>query len=711
MSYAFLMIFIPLLSSVLLLLLSDKLSLRVASVVSAIGLGFGFLAGLFTNLDFQQQPDFQAGSYLHQTLWTWVQTPLLSNEAYFFGLRLDALSFALTLTVLLIGFLLSVYLGWFFSSRDDSTEDAVSAQATQADEHLNQHGMLFGMAGVLVCAVLLVVLADNILLFLLGWFGVTASAVALLFTSVNFRVLSERASLQRFSYWKASLIWLLVADALMLLAALFLYYRLGSLDISTIIARLPELYPQVSLTDSRDSTISLNLAVRVMVALFLVSCLGKMALLPWQGWLTNAVRPQATLPSRLPVVMWILCIATIVPALYLMVRFYAVFGISVDLMMFFGVVGVVSALLFALTALAKRELSQVILYISLSQLGLLAVTLSTASWQAAVVHAMTLMVALALLWMVFASLVNVVYAPADRSIEIDKTTFDLSQMKTLYVAAWIAISGLCALPWLSGRFFSQYDVFWELWITDRYALYGATFLVHTMTALVLGRLMYLLFHRTTQDSGNSHEQDIDKVLTSHHYKRLSGIALYAPLLVLMLLATPLSYMLVPNFLQTIPLSVGQLLLIQSPDAHRFTYHAVAYASMAAVLIGFFVAFYYYRVNAKQRRQHIDQSHSKVAWTDTKVMQFVDDWFDSNYGLDAAYRVFLYQPYCWVARHMQSDIASQWATVLQWLVNHTQRLTVILSQKPSVSTLWQDRTLNPLFSVALLAVCVFILRVL
>lgn len=734
MNYAFLMLLLPSLSCLALLLLNDRLSLRWSTVLSATGLAGGFFAGGFCAIDFYQSADYQVGSYFYQALWSWFHSPVISQgEASLWALRFDTLSLSFALTLYAASFLLVLFFSWLFipnNSANNATDVSSEQLATSG------YGLFFGFVSLMSLSVVLVVLASNLMLLMLGWSVITLSVLGMFYVAQPL-VHAQQGSETQIQAFHAGKLWLVLGDALLVFAVIFLYYRLGTLDINAVIAQLPELYPRTVQVSSIQqlSVISLSLPVKIMLSCFILACLSKMALLPWQSWImpmTASAQRQLKQDSysagistrQLSLVMSAVCIACIIPAAYVLVRFHNLFAIAESLRVFLGGMGAISAILFALTALVKRQLSSVMLNISLSQLGLLVVTLSLAAWQAAVIHAVTLVAVMSLFWVVFSCLIRLTelahtsdeHGACDQSnLSNEAVAFEPKRMKTLYIAAWLSVFGMCALPWASGRFFSQFSLLWEAWVSQSYFLYSAVLLVCFLTALVLGRLMYVLFHRHTLSS-----QGEQNAINKDNYNKLNSIALYAPILVLMVLVTPASYFFFPELSQVLPLSSGQLVLLQYPEQSRVAYYLSVYASLVMCLLGLFFVFYYYRVYMRRLMQtHMQQSLTNelitplARWQQRRPVALLRFWLANHYGLEAAYDRLLYRPFKWISEQLkpgQSSVFSRVVAAWTLFLQAVQQICQSAWSGMKKNKMWHDDAYSPLFFLALLTVTVFMLNV-
>lgn len=139
---------IPLAGAVLLMLFGSRFSRRTVSFIGAGSVGLSALITLGIAADFIASPP--ADHRYTQTLWTWMKVEDLNASI---GLLLDPLSLVMLGVVTFVGFLIHLY----------------SAEYMAEEEGYSR---FFAYMNLFVAAMLILVLADNLLLLFLGWEGV-----------------------------------------------------------------------------------------------------------------------------------------------------------------------------------------------------------------------------------------------------------------------------------------------------------------------------------------------------------------------------------------------------------------------------------------------------------------------------------------------------------------------------------------------------------
>ena len=136
---------LPFLSSVLLILTAGKMPRRIVAFMGAGSVGLAALIVLSVGMGYMQS----ATPYtLH--LWTWMQ---IGNFSPGFAFYVDHLTIVMMSVITGVGFLIHLYSTEFM--QDDS-----------------DYSRYFAYMNMFVAAMLILVLADNLLLLYLGWEGV-----------------------------------------------------------------------------------------------------------------------------------------------------------------------------------------------------------------------------------------------------------------------------------------------------------------------------------------------------------------------------------------------------------------------------------------------------------------------------------------------------------------------------------------------------------
>ncbi|HKZ68297.1 MAG TPA: proton-conducting transporter membrane subunit, partial [Chitinophagaceae bacterium] len=242
-------------------------SVSIASIIAII-FGVQFL---------QTPPD---GAAYTQTLWQWMSTENLSIAI---SLRLDALSLVFVFIITFVGALIHIYSTAFMRSDRD-------------------YSRFFACMNLFVFAMLLLVMADNLVLMYLGWEGVGLCSYLLIGfwyeTPANCNAANKAFYITR------------IGDTAMAVGLFLLFKELGTLNIPDILQQSPQHFA------NNSSNITL------IALLLLAGGMGKSAQLPLQTWLPDAMAG----PS--PVSALIHAATMVTAGVYLIARMHTVFQLS-----------------------------------------------------------------------------------------------------------------------------------------------------------------------------------------------------------------------------------------------------------------------------------------------------------------------------------------------------------------------------------------------
>ena len=231
---------LPLLSGVILILGSEKLPSWTVAGLGAGSVGAAALCVLATAWGWD-------GAAHTRVLGNWMQVGDFSAE---FSFYLDGLTLVMLSVITGVGFLIHLY----------------SAEFMAGD---SSYARYFAYLNLFVAAMLVLVLADNLLLLYLGWEGVGACSY-LLIGFWHQDPANGAAARKAFVVTR-------VGDAAMALGLFLLFAELGTLNIQAMMARAGEHWA------TGDSQVVLA------TALLLGGAVGKSAQLPLQTWLPDAM--------------------------------------------------------------------------------------------------------------------------------------------------------------------------------------------------------------------------------------------------------------------------------------------------------------------------------------------------------------------------------------------------------------------------------------
>jgi len=274
------------------------------------------------------------------------------------GLRVDTLALSMVLLITGISLLVLVF----------------SRVYMQGEAHLNRYwGYLLLFCG----AMLLIILADNLLLLYMAWEGVGLSSYLL----IGFWYQKEapaRASQQAFLVNR-------IGDLGFLIGMMVLIAHTGTLDLQT----LAELFAKGEMIQGQWVMIGSGASPIYMqsywlpvlsIALF-GGCIGKSAQFPLQIWLPDAMEGPTPVSSLIHA-------ATMVAAgVYLMVRVF--FLLDETALTYLAFTGALTALMAGLAAMAQWDIKRVLAYSTISQLGYMVMAVGVGATDMAMLHLFT----------------------------------------------------------------------------------------------------------------------------------------------------------------------------------------------------------------------------------------------------------------------------------------------------------------------------------
>ncbi len=414
------------------------------SAVAAIGcasVGLSASIALLICHQFLSSPP--PGDFYTQTLWTWIET---ANFAPGIAFHLDALSLVMILVITGVGFLIHLY----------------SAEYMEGDEGYQR---FFAYLNLFVGCMLVLVLADNFVLLLLGWEGVGLCSYLLI--GFWYRDPENgRAARKAFVVTR-------IGDTALLIGLFLLFAELGTLHIQDVLGRAGENWEP-------GSGIALAAAL-----LILGGALGKSAQLPLQTWLPDAMAGPT------PVSALIHAATMVTAGVYLIARTNVLFELAPAAMLTVAIIGTATLLTAGLSALAQSDIKRVLAYSTISQLGYMFLALGVGAWSAAMFHLMTHALFKALLFLAAGALIL--------SLHHEQNMFRMGGLrKKLPVVFWTFLIGavsLAALPLVGSGFYSKEKILWDVWISPHGgpAFWTAALLGAVITSLYTFRMVFLTF--------------------------------------------------------------------------------------------------------------------------------------------------------------------------------------------------------------------------
>jgi NADH-quinone oxidoreductase subunit L len=570
---------LPLLGALILGVAGPALGHRMSAVIGTASVGLAAIIASCIGIGWLQHlpPD---GAFV-QTLWTWVDLPGLTIR---FGLYLDPLALLMILVITIIGSLIHLF----------STE----YMAGEAG-----YSRYFAYLNLFVAAMLLLVLANDLLILFIGWEGV--GVCSYLLVGFWFGDPANGAAAQK------SFIVTRIADIAMLAGLLLLSTRIGTLNIHDLITAAP-FGPHGGVLPEAAA------------ALMLIGGLGKSAQVPLHTWLPDAMAGPT------PVSALIHAATMVTAGVYLVVRLHPLFMQAPWVMDGIAIGGALTLLIAAAAGLFQTDIKRVLAYSTMSQIGYMFIALGVGAWSAAMFHFLT--------HAVFKALLFLSAGAVTMRLHHEQDIFAMGGLRRPLPAAFVCFligaASLAALPVFTAGFFSKEMILGALWAAPSPALWAAGITGALLTAIYSFRLVFTVFFGPVI------------TMASGAY----GIRVLLPLVVLAGAALGVGWLETPGFLGGNQILSGFLEPTNGAAATPVISPLIPLTGCLVPLIGIGIAWVLHRRGIWRVAAHRAQ---------TPFERFLT----SACGFDAAYQTCLVRPYLRLVaalRHDPVDQLSLWA---------------------------------------------------
>jgi NADH-quinone oxidoreductase subunit L len=429
---------LPLFSACLLIFWQPKLVMTQIIAVGSVSLAA--LLALALNVQFWEQTQF----VLQVSLGQWLT---IDNLSLGFNLYLDPLSLIMVTIITGVGALIHLY----------------SASYMKDDADVCR---FFAYLNLFVSAMLFLVLADNLILLYLGWEGVGLCSYLLIGFWYREQKNSQAAN-------KAFII-TRIGDTAMLIGIILIFYQFDTLNIQQI----QQQSQQLQQTDELPTTGIISLCCLLLFA----GAAGKSAQVPLQSWLPDAMAGPT------PVSALIHAATMVTAGVYLVARNMELFQLAPDVLHLIAVIGVITLILGATSALAQSDLKRILAYSTISQLGYMFLALGIGSASAAVFHLMTHAFFKALLFLSAGALIYCMHH--------EQNIFKMGGLRTsqplLAFSFGIGCAALASLPMTSG-FFSKELILEQTLLAHQPILWWGGVIGAFFTALYSAKLFFVIF--------------------------------------------------------------------------------------------------------------------------------------------------------------------------------------------------------------------------
>ena len=482
LEYAWVVVALPLLSAVLITAVGKQLPGKGSEIgIAALGLSWLLAVGIAweTFVTSPMEP-------LERSI-DW--SPLGGGFVFELGMLVDGLTAVMLLLVTTVSFMVHVYSREYMHGEPRYT-------------------YFFAMLGLFTFSMLLLVVANNLLLAVIGWELVGLCSYLL----IGF-------------YWEGKS----NQDAA---NKAFLTTKFG--DVGLIVGVIVLSAGMFGLTDTPFNIIEINEAavagqlstttiVLGMLLIFL-GCMSKSGQMPLHVWLPDAMAGPT------PVSALIHAATMVTAGVFLLARLYPVVAQNQAVMATIAIFGVLTLFFGGLLALVQDDLKKILAYSTISQLGYMVAAIGVGGYAASIFHLFTHGFFKALLFLGAGSLIHAVHS---------NNISDMGGMaKAMPHTFWTFIVGSLALAGfpLTAGFFSKDEILiaGEIWAGAGFftgnLVYWVGLAAAFVTTFYMARACFLIF------AGENR---------SHHPPHESGKLMLAPLMVLAVLSVASGYLLSP----------------------------------------------------------------------------------------------------------------------------------------------------------------------
>jgi NADH-quinone oxidoreductase subunit L len=567
---------IPILSFAILAMGGRVLTRPVASLFGAGSVGLSALLTILIGIEYISSLPGTASYTV--TLWTWFNVAGFDPGISFY---LDSMTVVFMFVITFVGFLIHIY----------------SIEFMYNEEGFSR---FFAYMNLFVGAMLILVMADNLLLLYLGWEGVGLCS----FLLIGFWYKDpENGAAARKAFIVTR-----VGDTAMAIGLFLLVMSFNTLDIQVILGLA-----------GNQWAIGNSTAVAVGF-LLLGGAIGKSAQLPLHTWLPDAMAG----PS--PVSALIHAATMVTAGVYLIARTYDIFLLAPLVQYTIAIIGAVTLIVSGISALSQYDIKRVLAYSTISQIGYMFLALGVGALSAAVFH-----------FMIHAFFKALLFLSAGAVIIALHHEHDMFKMggirKKLPVIYWTFLAGaasLAALPFLSAGFYSKDMILFYTWASDygNKWLYAIGLLGAFITAIYTFRMVFITFF------------GVQKTEIGHYPKVMINL----PLIILAVLSIAGGFIQLPHniahftlFSDLVDHSLETVAL--TDIAYESEFFLQVMASVTAVL-GVFLAYWFW----------LRKPGSAAVYEKSRLSHF----FYTGWQFDWVYDHLLVKPIIWLSKINKKD---------------------------------------------------------
>ena len=334
----------------------------------------------------------------------------------------------------------------------------------------------YAIHALFAASMILVVLADNFLLFYVAWELVGLCSYLLIGFWWEKREPVEAA--------KKAFITTRIADVALLVGILLLFHEVGTFS-------MKETFYQAQLLGAGEVSELSSGTTMIATLLLFIGAMGKSAQIPFHVWLPDAMAGPT------PVSALIHAATMVVAGVYLVARTFALFEAVPDVLLVVSIVGLVTSLLASTMALVNTDLKRILAYSTISHLGLMMLSLGAFGYTAAIFHLVAHGFSKALLFLGAGSVSH-----ASNQTDIRKMGGFIKVMPITAITFGIGALSLAGIPIFAG-FWSKDEILIAVFNHRNFLFLIGTLLVGFLSALYMARAFYSVFFGDLKNENKS----------------------------------------------------------------------------------------------------------------------------------------------------------------------------------------------------------------
>lgn len=528
--------FIPALSTFILAVFGRKLPKKYVSWQACLAVFASFVISAISFFGLLQTS--RESLPLIKSLFSWIHA---GSFIVNFSFQLDPLSAVMALVVSGVGFIIHVYSVGYMAKDKGYTR-------------------YFTYLNLFTFAMLMLVMASNIVLMFVGWEGVGLCSYLL----IGFWFERDSAA----NAGKKAFIVNRIGDAGFLLGILFIFINIGSAEFTAINQAIS------------SGAMAQGLATLIGILLF-VGATGKSAQIPLYVWLPDAMEGPT------PVSALIHAATMVTAGVYMVSRMNLLYSLSGTAAEIVAVIGALTAVYAATMALTHNDIKRVLAYSTISQIGYMFMGCGVGAYAAGMFHLYTHAFFKSLLFLCAGSVMHALSG----ELNMKKMGGLRKYLPITYPTFLIGAIAIAGVPFFSG-FFSKDAILTHAFASGNYFVWTLGIMGAVLTAFYMFRLIFLTFHG---------EERLDPEVKKHIHE--SPPVMTVPLVILAFFSFIAGYI-------GLPVVIGQKLnffqnflepvIYRAHEAHLSiqTEWYLILISVAVALSGIFIAYIFYIRNPR-----------------------------------------------------------------------------------------------------------------